>query len=125
MATGNASGTATANHSGAGPINLHTGNGDSSNSTISGGSGNVQYIANHQYIQTAGGVDQDRLDKQFRDVLYLTSPEVDRRTLVAVKGAVVDNTCDWILQHQKYAAWLRDGGQRLLWIRGGPGRGKT
>ncbi|GAB7324630.1 hypothetical protein MBLNU13_g08515t1 [Cladosporium sp. NU13] len=117
----------TVSHSGSGPINIHTGSGDSFHGMISGGSGHVQYIAKHQYIQTVGGgADQDRLDKKFRDDdLYLTSPEIQRRTLIAVRGAVVDGTCDWILAQQTFVAWLFEEEQRLLWVHAGPGRGKT
>jgi hypothetical protein len=126
MATRDGAGNTTVSHSGSGPININTGSGDSFHGTISGGSGHVQYIANHQYIQTVGGgADQDRLDREFRDALYLTSPEIERRTLLKVKGSQIPGTCNWILSHQKFVTWLRQGTQRLLWVNGGPGRGKT
>lgn len=119
MATRDRSGNATANHSGSRPINTSTGSGPSFNNNISGGTGNQQYIANHQYFQTTGGADQDRLDQQFREALYLTSPELERRTLIHVKGEVSKNTCDWILAEEAFLAWLNEEEQRLLWVHGG------
>ena len=128
MATRDGAGNTTVSHSGSGPINMNTGSGNSFHGTISGGSGHVQYIASHQYFLSSGsGADQDQLDrdKEFRDALYLTSPENERRTLVRVKGEVFDGTCDWILSHQKFVTWLHQRRQQLLWIHGGPGCGKT
>ncbi|EMD88830.1 hypothetical protein COCC4DRAFT_137574, partial [Bipolaris maydis ATCC 48331] len=69
---------------------------------------------------------------QCRDALFVTDPYVDRESLITAKGARVPDTCDWIINDVKYRAWL-DGGshgdstneKRLLWISGGPGKGKT
>ncbi|EME89175.1 uncharacterized protein MYCFIDRAFT_104649, partial [Pseudocercospora fijiensis CIRAD86] len=59
------------------------------------------------------------------DALLLTRPEVDRKSLIALKGRRVDGTCEWLAQHPKYENWLADENQPLLWISGGPGKGKT
>ncbi|KAF5875514.1 putative ankyrin repeat-containing protein [Botrytis fragariae] len=59
------------------------------------------------------------------DALLLTRPEVDRKSLIALKGRRVDGTCEWLTQHPSYQEWLADAGQPLLWISGGPGKGKT
>ncbi|OAQ61385.1 ankyrin repeat-containing protein [Purpureocillium lilacinum] len=59
------------------------------------------------------------------DALLLTRPEVDRKSLIALKGRRVDGTCEWLIQHPHYQKWLTDATQPLLWISGGPGKGKT
>ncbi|KAJ4855810.1 ankyrin repeats (3 copies) domain-containing protein [Trichoderma breve] len=59
------------------------------------------------------------------DALLLTRPEVDRKSLIALKGRRVDGTCEWLVQHPSYQGWLADANQPLLWISGGPGKGKT
>ncbi|OQU94565.1 Ankyrin repeat-containing protein [Cladophialophora immunda] len=59
------------------------------------------------------------------DALLLTRPEVDRKSLVALKGRRVDGTCEWLIQHPHYQEWLADTNHPLLWISGGPGKGKT
>ncbi|RYP53253.1 hypothetical protein DL768_001757 [Monosporascus sp. mg162] len=59
------------------------------------------------------------------DALLLTRPEVDRKSLIALKGRRVDGTCEWLIQHPSYQGWLADANLPLLWISGGPGKGKT
>ncbi|KAI1178591.1 ankyrin repeat protein [Nemania sp. FL0916] len=59
------------------------------------------------------------------DVLLLTRPEVDRSSLIALKGRRVTGTCEWLIRHQSYQEWLAGADPPLLWISGGPGKGKT
>ncbi|KAL3483722.1 hypothetical protein BJX62DRAFT_249257 [Aspergillus germanicus] len=59
------------------------------------------------------------------DALLLTRPGVDRKSLIALKGRRVDGTCEWLVQHPHYEEWLADGDHPVLWISGGPGKGKT
>lgn len=56
--------------------------------------------------------------------LLLTDPEVDREKLIRTKGKRIAGTCEWIRENGNYRSWL-DGGTQLLWICGGPGKGKT
>ncbi|CAN9243504.1 unnamed protein product [Alternaria alternata] len=69
-----------------------------------------------------------------RNALFLTDPHVDRESLISAKGTRVPGTCEWITHDVNYRAWLNsDGGGDgdgngdtcLLWISGGPGKGKT
>ncbi|CAN9196308.1 unnamed protein product [Alternaria alternata] len=70
------------------------------------------------------------------NALFLTDPHVDRESVISAKGTRVAGTCEWITHNASYRAWLNsDGGgngnedgngdTRLLWISGGPGKGKT
>ncbi|KAI0437967.1 ankyrin repeat protein [Xylaria telfairii] len=59
------------------------------------------------------------------DALLLTRPEVDRKSLIALKGRRVDGTCEWLIQHPRYQEWLSCTNPPVLWISGGPGKGKT
>jgi hypothetical protein len=54
--------------------------------------------------------------------------------VISAKGTRVAGTCEWITHNKSYRAWLNGGGDgngrnndntRLLWISGGPGKGKT
>ena len=56
--------------------------------------------------------------------LFLTDPRDDRAKLITTKGPRVDRTCRWITSHALYDSWLRSNSQ-LLWLSGGPGKGKT
>lgn len=69
-----------------------------------------------------------------RNALFLTDPDVDRESIISAKGTRVVGTCEWITHDAKYLAWLSDDNNgdsndsdntRLLWISGGPGKGKT
>ena len=62
--------------------------------------------------------------RECRAKLFLTDPEIDRASLVSSKGRRVAGTCEWIQQNGTYQDWLRSEKQ-LLWISGGPGKGKT
>ncbi|KAH8717928.1 Vegetative incompatibility protein HET-E-1 [Beauveria bassiana] len=59
------------------------------------------------------------------DALLLTRPEVDRSSLIALKGRRAEGTCEWLVQHPSYQEWLSGADPPLLWISGGPGKGKT
>ncbi|RMZ74098.1 hypothetical protein GMOD_00004939 [Pyrenophora seminiperda CCB06] len=65
-----------------------------------------------------------------RNALFLTDPHVDRESVISAKGTRVAGTCEWITHNASYRAWLNSDGEgddstRLLWISGGPGKGKT
>lgn len=67
------------------------------------------------------------LDKAIADcrgALLITNPEVDRVTLITAKGTRASGTCEWIRKEPNYQRWL-GGDIPLLWICGGPGKGKT
>ena len=56
--------------------------------------------------------------------VFLTDPNDDREALKQTKGSRVEGTCTWIKDHEVYKSWLSsDSG--LLWLAGGPGKGKT
>ncbi|KAM0704420.1 hypothetical protein Q7P35_008654 [Cladosporium inversicolor] len=112
--------TADIRHSGAGPQNINNGSGEQLNITISGGSGNTQVI-----YQSPRGPNSKELDLEFRKKLFITDPTIDRASLIGNKGQAVRGTCEWILATKEYKEWLRGDTPPLLWIWGGPGKGKT
>ncbi|KAH8751284.1 hypothetical protein F5883DRAFT_527810 [Diaporthe sp. PMI_573] len=59
--------------------------------------------------------------------LYTTDPQHDREELLHAKGAIAQNTCNWILSTAEFTQWHQRGpdSKGLLWIYGGPGSGKT
>jgi ankyrin repeat protein len=69
-----------------------------------------------------------------RNALFLTDPHSDREKVISAKGPRVAGTCEWITRDASYCAWLNSDGSdnssnndntRLLWLSGGPGKGKT
>ena len=67
-------------------------------------------------------------EEQWRDyclaALFLTDPVVDRGKLITTKEQRVQGTCQWITANKAYVSWLASRSQ-LLWLSGGPGKGKT
>lgn len=107
-------------HSGTGPQNINNGPGEQFNWTIICGSNNTQVI-----YQPPRGPNSEELDLEFRKKLFITDPAIDRASLIGNKGQAVSGTCEWILATKEYKEWLRKDTPPLLWIWGGPGKGKT
>lgn len=57
--------------------------------------------------------------------MLLTDPQNDLASLRRSKGDVVEGTCEWLLVHAAYSAWLTGNGSPLLRLVGDPGIGKT
>lgn len=115
--------TIAARNAGTGPQNIISGRGEQFNNTISGGSGNTQYI--NQSIHTQSGPSVEELDLEFRKRLFVTDPTIDRANLIGIKGARVPKTCEWIQKTNEYTSWHDEDTGRPLWIWGEPGKGKT
>jgi ankyrin repeat protein len=56
--------------------------------------------------------------------LFQTDPRTDRGDIINRNGVRVDGTCEWIANNETYVSWLSSCSQ-LLWLSGGPGKGKT
>jgi ankyrin repeat protein len=68
--------------------------------------------------------DERRAHRNCLGMLFLTNAYDDRANLISTKGRRVDDTCQWIKGDVLFQSWLNPGSQ-LLWITGGPGKGKT
>ncbi|EFQ99305.1 hypothetical protein MGYG_02317 [Nannizzia gypsea CBS 118893] len=67
-----------------------------------------------------GGTEPLReIKEQCLQSLYFQEME---RSCEKIKPAVND-TCKWLIRHEKYETWAKNGG--LLWVRGKPGSGKS
>lgn len=105
-------------------ININSGNGTQS-SYKQTGINNTQYNAQTQtfYNTTIAKTEAEKI-KACQDALLTIRPEDHRAALISAKGARAQGTCEWIKSDCEYQSLLR-GDTRLLWIRGGPGKGKT
>ena len=56
--------------------------------------------------------------------LFLTDPSDDRQRIIDAKGSRANGTCEWIQGNTLYRDWFHSD-SRLLWLSGGPGKGKT
>jgi len=57
--------------------------------------------------------------------LFLTNPLDDLAAIRRSKGKRVEGTCEWLLVHEEYTAWLVEDSSRVLQLVGAPGIGKT
>ncbi|KAH6641786.1 hypothetical protein F5144DRAFT_643434 [Chaetomium tenue] len=64
--------------------------------------------------------ERDSLLKELRWI----DPTLDKLRIERTKGGLYEASSSWILSHPSYKKW-RDGESKLLWIKGGAGKGKT
>ncbi|VBB80706.1 Putative HET containing-domain vegetative incompatibility protein [Podospora comata] len=62
-------------------------------------------------------------DSLLKDLRW-TDPTIDKLRIERTKGPLYEDSSRWILSHPNYQKW-RDGETKLLWIKGGAGKGKT
>ncbi|CAI6101215.1 unnamed protein product [Clonostachys chloroleuca] len=75
-------------------------------------------------LQTVSGT-HTQFFTEVVDALLLTKPEDDRDDLIDLKGRRVDRTCEWFIRNNRYSKWLQSPDSDILWVSGGPGKGKT
>jgi len=86
---------------------------------------NSQYNAQTQiFHNTTGPLTAEHMIKACQDALLTIRPEDHRAALISEKGNRAEGTCEWIKNNDEYQSLSR-GDTRLLWIYGGPGKGKT
>ncbi|KAH6982481.1 NACHT domain-containing protein [Ilyonectria destructans] len=64
-------------------------------------------------------------DEQCLKDLYETDPGYDKKRIQDTKGGLLRDSYRWILDHADFQRFRDDPQSRLLWIKGGPGKGKT
>jgi ankyrin repeat protein len=84
----------------------------------------VSEVASSVSINTSSTTTIAVEETEIANTLCLTDPDIVRETLKSVKGKRVEGTCEWITKNSVYQSWL-NGDTNLLWISGGPGKGKT
>jgi ankyrin repeat protein len=105
-------------------LNINSGTGTQSNH-YQAGSGNSQFNAHSQtFYNTSGAPTEQEKISACLSALVAIRPEDQRAALISAKGDRVEGTCEWITDDEAYRSLLQ-GDTRLLWIQGGPGKGKT
>lgn len=57
--------------------------------------------------------------------LFLTDPATDMIKIQEERESLISESSNWILDHPYFTTWQKSDTYRLLWIKGGPGKGKT
>ncbi|KAM0258102.1 hypothetical protein ACHAQJ_004007 [Trichoderma viride] len=80
----------------------------------------IQYQAQQQEQRH-----QDDKDNQCLKDLYETNPSKDKERIQDTKGGLLRDSYLWIFDHADFRQFRNDPQNRLLWIKGDPGKGKT
>jgi hypothetical protein len=78
-------------------------------------------------LEQAFGRLHDKIRQQeecLRD-LRATDPRNDKKRIEDTKGGLLADSYRWVLDNITFQQWQRDPHNRLLWVRGDPGKGKT
>ncbi|KAL1845561.1 hypothetical protein Plec18170_009696 [Paecilomyces lecythidis] len=67
----------------------------------------------------------DDQDRQCLKRLWPTHPENEKKRMQQMKGGLLENVYSWILKNPDFEQWRNNPQNRLLWIRGDAGKGKT
>ncbi|KAF7857271.1 hypothetical protein EAF04_009512 [Stromatinia cepivora] len=57
--------------------------------------------------------------------LRITDPQMDKKRIEETKGGLLENVSNWIFDNSDFQQWRSNQDNRLLWIKGDPGKGKT
>ncbi|KAJ8067044.1 hypothetical protein OCU04_004424 [Sclerotinia nivalis] len=64
-------------------------------------------------------------DKRCLTDLFTTDPRKDKQRIEELKGGLLLKVYEWVFKNAEYQQWYNDQSNRLLWVRGDPGKGKT
>ncbi|APA16011.1 hypothetical protein sscle_16g107810 [Sclerotinia sclerotiorum 1980 UF-70] len=85
-----------------------------------------QFIASN--LNSGGGsinINTHTLENRCLIDLRTTDPRLDKRRIEETKGGLLDNVYNWIFDNSDFQQWHFNRDNRLLWIKGDPGKGKT
>ena len=69
--------------------------------------------------------DAEKYDRSCLKDLRTTDPREDKKRIQDSKGGLLQDSYRWIFKHIDYQKWRNNEGDRVLWIKGDPGKGKT
>ncbi|CAN9191599.1 unnamed protein product [Alternaria alternata] len=66
----------------------------------------------------------DKLEVCVRDIRH-TDPRHDKKRIEDTKGGLLADSYRWVLDNTTFQQWQQEPNNRLLWVKGDPGKGKT
>lgn len=82
-------------------------------------------LAIHDQTRQQRRLHESSADKKCLADLRLSDPRDDKKRIEETKGGLLEDVYRWILRNPDYLTWRDNERNRLLWIRGDPGKGKT
>ncbi|KAI0446743.1 beta transducin-like protein HET-D2Y [Xylaria telfairii] len=86
--------------------------------------GHTNFLGN-QFVGPVSITNQPKQEDDLLRHLGRTNPRLDKDRIEATKGPLLEDVYRWIFEHHDYQEWMKDPGSALLWVKGGPGKGKT
>ncbi|KAF3076166.1 hypothetical protein CFAM422_001073 [Trichoderma lentiforme] len=65
------------------------------------------------------------LNDSFLNKISKTDPFYDKKRILELKGPLLHDSFNWILDHEGFKKWRHAEESSVLWIKGDPGKGKT
>ncbi|KAJ4855338.1 NACHT domain-containing protein [Trichoderma breve] len=75
-------------------------------------------------LNTANPRSPDSIDA-FLNKISKTDPFYDKKRILELKGPLLHESFNWILDHEGFKKWRHTEESSVLWIKGDPGKGKT
>ncbi|KAJ5895129.1 hypothetical protein N7495_006820 [Penicillium taxi] len=79
----------------------------------------------HGNVENVTFVQPETLNQACLRDLRTTNPLDDKERIKKTKGGLLKESYRWILENEEFKQWQNSRKNRLLWIRGDPGKGKT
>ncbi|KAL7957739.1 quinon protein alcohol dehydrogenase-like superfamily [Trichoderma compactum] len=64
-------------------------------------------------------------NSSFLNKISKTDPFYDKKRILELKGPLLHDSLNWILDHESFKKWRHTEESSVLWIKGDPGKGKT
>ncbi|KAB2573050.1 Vegetative incompatibility protein HET-E-1 [Lasiodiplodia theobromae] len=92
--------------------------------SVSGGF-NLQGNQFNGNVNIGGSFRDDTYGRQYLRLLKIVNPKDEMKRILAVKDELLKASYSWILEDETFRSWRNGDTNHLLWIKGGPGKGKT
>ncbi|KAK9848697.1 hypothetical protein MYU51_015437 [Penicillium brevicompactum] len=70
-------------------------------------------------------INPHRADQKCLRDLKTSDPREDKDRITEIKGGLLKDVFQWVLENHEFNDWRNDEDKRILWINGDPGKGKT
>ncbi|KAJ5980358.1 hypothetical protein N7481_007656 [Penicillium waksmanii] len=95
------------------------------NISYDGPNSGLQVGQNYGHINAQFSQSESSLNQACLRDLRTTSPEDDKDRIEQTNGGLLKDSYRWILDNEQFKQWQDSQSNRLIWIRGDPGKGKT
>ncbi|KAB8210315.1 hypothetical protein BDV34DRAFT_209706 [Aspergillus parasiticus] len=73
-------------------------------------------------------IEEHLSDAEYRrclNTLKATDPQLDKQRIEKLKGGLLKDSYNWVIENPEFKRWMDASSGELLWIKGDPGKGKT